>query len=93
MSKDLDPQVPGAHENDRADDAGPVNADMAEVEMVNVPKAEYAALKQRIAAFESGKMRTSSANNDLPDQDDIDPTKLKTTVLTKQGWISPVAKR
>lgn len=26
---------------------------------------------------------------ELPDQDDIDPTKIKRSVLTKQGWVCP----
>lgn len=32
---------------------------------------------------------TADTDGGLPDQSDIDPTKIRRSVLTKQGWVCP----
>lgn len=85
------PRIPGevaAPVVDTVDQADPV----AE-ETVTVSKASLDALMARVQALESAKPTASSKaakqTTDLPDADKVDPDKIKSAVLTKQGWVVP----
>lgn len=92
------PQVPGAPVADPATD--PAAADQptanleADGETVAVPKAQLEALLARVSALETAQKQNPVAKRanpeaDLPDQDTIDASALKSPVLSKQGWILP----
>ena len=77
-------------------DAAATNEPVPDVqtdETVTVSKASLDALMARLDRLESAKASPSSrvANPDaeLPNQDDINPDKIKSPVLTKQGWVVP----
>lgn len=86
------PQVPGAPAVETP--AGPA-ADNPEAngETVTVPKAQLDALLARVSTLETAQQnpvaRRANPEADLPDQDTIDPSKLKSPVLSKQGWVLP----
>lgn len=61
-------------------------------ETVTVSKASLDALMARVAALESVKApasRQAKQTSELPDSSSVDPDKIKTSVLTKQGWVVP----
>jgi hypothetical protein len=62
-------------------------------ETVTVSKASLDALMARVQALESAKPVASSKaakqTTDLPDAEKVDPDKIKSAVLTKQGWVVP----
>lgn len=63
-------------------------------ETVTVSKASLDALLARVEAIESSKQspsRPAAEVESLPDQSEVDPDKIKSPVLTKQGWIVPTA--
>lgn len=63
-------------------------------ETVTVSKASLDALMARLDRLESAKSSPSvrvAQDADLPSQDSVDPDKIKTPVLTKQGWVVPTA--
>lgn len=81
----LDPQTPGEPGADQAPD-----------EQVTVPATVLADLQAQVARLSqqvltAGKPKISNVESEasLPNQDDIDVTKLKSPVLTKQGWLVP----
>lgn len=88
------PQVPGETPTPAAEDQAP-EATTTETnieETVAVPKAQLDALLARVAALEANPAPVAKRANpdaDLPDQGDIDQSKLKSPVLTKQGWLVP----
>lgn len=90
------PQVPGETPTPAAEDQSPESTTKetpaAAEETVTVSKAELAALMARVAALEANPAPVAKRANpdaDLPDQGDIDQAKLKSPVLTKQGWLVP----
>lgn len=56
--------------------AGPAGADPAQPAVVQEPAPQPA----------------PAADDGLPDQDDIDRSKISRSVLTKQGWVLPIDK-
>ena len=85
------PRSPGegaAPAVDTVDQADPV----AE-ETVTVSKESLDALMARVQALESAKPVASSKaakqTTDLPEADKVDPDRIKSAVLTKQGWVVP----
>lgn len=87
------PQVPGETPTSAAEDLAPATTTTETTgETVVVPKEQMDALLARVAALESNPAPAAKRANpdaNLPDQDDIDLSKLKTPVLTKQGWLVP----
>lgn len=67
-------------------------APKAETETVSIPKSQLEELMSRINALESraAPARLANPETELPDQSQVDPNKITTTVLTKQGWVVPV---
>ena len=45
---------------------------------------------QTAAAVKEGYSASVEAEKDLPHSDEIDPSKIKTPVLSKQGWVLPL---
>lgn len=74
--------------------SGETGAPDKEAETVAVPKAQLEALMSRLEALEKTAPQPSQkvANPEalLPDQDTIDPAKIKIPVLSKQGWVVPL---
>lgn len=69
------------------------NSPVAE-ETVTVSKASLDALLARVEALESSKQspsRVAAQVESLPDQSEVNPEKIKTPILTKQGWVVPAA--
>lgn len=69
------------------DDSG---ADASET--VTLSKAQFEELMGRMNALEKRNTPASRVANsevELPDQSQVDPKKITTTVLTKQGWVVP----
>jgi hypothetical protein len=63
-------------------------------ETVTIGKSELDDLMRRINAIESRAAPppgVAEAKAKLPDQDDIDPSKIDRAVLSKQGWVLPSA--
>ena len=87
------PQVPGETPTPAAEDLAPATTTTETTgETVEVSKHELAALLARVAALEANPVpaaRRANPDVDLPDQKDIDQSKLKSPVLTKQGWLVP----
>lgn len=102
MPPKLTPQVPGEPSKSTVDQADQTAADTvaaadpapAADEMVAVPKAQLDSILARLEAVESKPAATPSRvaqETNLPDQKDVNPDKIKTPVLTKQGWVVPNA--
>lgn len=102
MPPKVNPQVPGEPTTTTAtiepnqpvtDGTGPGSPDQ-EAETVAVQKAQLNALMSRLEALEKTAPQPSQkvANPEalLPDQDTIDPAKIKIPVLSKQGWVVPL---
>ena len=53
--------------------------------------AQVATLSAKVSGMESAKQagRPAAAKVELPHADSIDPTQIKSPVLTKQGWVVP----
>lgn len=98
MAKNVaNPQVPGETAAKSVDASAQTQADAnpeAGGETVAVPKAQLEALLSRVSALEKQQQspvgKRANPEADLPHQDDIDPSKLKSPVLSKQGWVLPV---
>ena len=100
MPPKVTPQVPGEPKPD-TEQAVPIAGDSAidasaaedQSETVAVPKAQLDALMSRLEALEKTAPQPSQkvANPEalLPDQNTIDPAKIKIPVLSKQGWVVP----
>lgn len=62
-------------------------------ETVTVSKATLDALLARVERLESAKAspsaRVANPEAELPHQDEVNPDKIKSPVLTKQGWVVP----
>lgn len=63
-------------------------------EQVSVPKSTLEMLLAKVASLEAKvsaapAKRGPKVDPDLPDQKDVDPNKIKSSVLTKQGWQVP----
>jgi hypothetical protein len=85
MPKELKTQTPG-----EITQQDPVETEPAAEETVTVSKSELAALMARVNALESRPAASRAVKEEnLPDQDSIDVSKLKRPVLTKQGWLVP----
>lgn len=77
--------TPGAHEH--------VTEDHNEQdETVTISKADLADMMKRLSAVEArgapppGRVEAQAA---LPDQTEVDASKIKSAVLSKQGWVLP----
>jgi hypothetical protein len=63
-------------------------------ETVTISKSDLADMMRRLNAIEAravpppGRAEAQAA---LPDQSEIDPAKIKDAVLSKQGWVLPLA--
>lgn len=90
--KQITPQVPGEFvaNGEVLDESTPV-VDPANDEQVTVSKSTLDALMARVNALESQPKAKRGAVKSaaLPDQDDINPAKIKSPVLTSQGWVVP----
>lgn len=90
----LNPKVPGeiVEETKSDEDVSESTETIAE-ETVTVSKASLDALLARVEALEKAPAQAVArrANPDahLPDQKDIDPKKIKSSQLSKQGWVVP----
>lgn len=92
------PQVPGEPVEDQAEldqneDGTTVDSASDEEETVTVSKASLNALLARVEALEKAPAqavsRRSNPEAHLPDQKDIDPKTIKSSQLSKQGWVVP----
>lgn len=98
------PQVPGETVTDSVEQPAviaavvtetPVTASaapkVAQEETVAVPKSLLDAMQARLDALESGSKitRRGEVGEQLPTSESIDQSKLKSPVLTKDGWIVP----
>lgn len=93
------PQVPGESPADIVDQpvveaapaVEPAAPQVADEETVAVPKALLAAMQSRLDALESGSKitRRGEVGEQLPTAESIDQSKLKSPVLTKDGWVVP----
>lgn len=82
-AKGLTPQVPGElpkGDEEIKQDAPVVSA--GDAELTKAERAELKALRAKAKAAEAN-------DSGLPDQKDIDPTKIPRSVMTKQGWVVP----
>lgn len=61
----------------------------AMVERQGEQMANMMAAMQNMARSQSGAPKPAAAESALPDQSEIDVSKLQTPVLTRQGWIVP----
>lgn len=71
-----------------------VPAEPAADEQVTVSKSTLEMLLAKVASLEAKvsaapAKRGPKVDPDLPDQKDVDPNKIKSSVLTKQGWQVP----
>ncbi len=61
-------------------------------ETVSVSKSLLEQMASRLAVLEANPTpvaRRANPDASLPDQDDVDVSKMKSPVLTKQGWLVP----
>lgn len=97
MSRNAAPKVPGEPvaetvQQPAGEPVAETVAAAAPEETVTVSKASLDALMARVAALESQPAQArkpAAASAKLPDQDSVDPAKITTPVLTKQGWVVP----
>jgi hypothetical protein len=64
-------------------------------EQVTISKADLASVMHRLNAVEARAAPPAdrvAAHAALPDQSEVDPAKIERAVLTKQGWVIPLAK-
>lgn len=87
MAKTLTPQTPGEAAQEPVEAAPAVD----DGEKVTVSKSELTALMARVNALEARPpvQNRAAQQENLPDQDSVDPTKIERPVLTKQGWVVP----
>jgi hypothetical protein len=87
-------QTPGAPDADAAYADADADAD-ADAETVTISKSDLASLMGRIAVIESRTaappLGRAEAQAALPDQTEIDPAAIKIAVLSRQGWVLPLA--
>jgi hypothetical protein len=80
-------------ENPEADDALEVGAgDQTDEGVDDEFEARVEAETQRrvaAALAKQAKSQTTKSGGPLPDQSEVDATKIKRSVLTKQGWVVP----
>jgi len=84
MSRSNESRVPGEAQTD-------------EIETVTVAKGTLEAMQAQMDAMAAQLTKLDGARPvvrkgvglNLPDQDTVDPDKIKTPVLTKQGWVVP----
>lgn len=105
-TKNLTPQTPGAPSAPAAEPAGEVqiiaepvvaasNEQGGNGETVTVKLADLNALLSRVESLERQRTPAAKVANPeaaLPDQSEVDPNKIETAVLTKQGWVVPKEK-
>jgi hypothetical protein len=63
-------------------------------EMISVPKSVMTDVLHRLNAVEARAASPAdrvAAHSALPDQSEVDPAKIERAVLTKQGWVIPLA--
>lgn len=105
MSRTAAPKVPGQSPQLEAVDQAVVveqatettgHAEVSETVVVEKSTlealmAQVATLSAKVSGMESAKQagRPATAKVELPHADSIDPTKIKSPVLTKQGWVVP----
>lgn len=96
MARTAAPQVPGEAAppaEKPADDLVGEAAPAVETDELTTLRAELAAMKQMMTGIISARSQpipTAAVKEaDLPDQSTIDPKKIESPTLSKQGWVVP----
>ena len=90
MARSTESRVPGEAQTE-------TKSQPDEIETVTVAKGTLEAMQAQLDAMAAKLTKLDGARPvvrkgvqpDLPDQDGVDPDKIKTPVLTKQGWVVP----
>lgn len=86
------PGAPDPVVDPAADDAPEVGTTAQDVEDTAADDAFEAEVERRVQqrlAQERARQRKADPQAHLPDQSEVDATKLSRAVLTKQGWVVP----
>lgn len=94
MARTFSTKTPGAFAPEQ--DAAADSTDAPQQEVVMQPAPDIAAMiaaevRKGVAAALASNARANvvAAPANLPDQSEIDPEKIDSAVLTKQGWVVP----